>query len=70
MEESFTEIYNIIYTGSKILDLNPPNLDFSNLISPPWDLIISLVIDNPNPLSPFSLLRDGSSVKKGLNTSS
>ena len=31
---------------------------------------MSLVIDKPKPLSPFNLLRDGSRVKNGLNTSS
>ena len=53
-----------------MIDFNPPNLDLSSLISPPCDLIISLVIDRPKPLSPFSLLREGSRVKNGLNTSS
>ena len=30
--------------------------------------MISLVIVNPSPLSPLSLLREGSKVKKGLKT--
>ena len=58
------------YNGKITVSFKPPNLDLSNFISPPCDLIISLVIVNPKPLSPFSLFLDGSSVKKGLNTSS
>ena len=60
----------INYKGKYKSIFKPFIFDFKSFISPPWDLIISLVIVNPSPLSPFSLLREGSKVKNGLKTSS
>ena len=51
-----------IYKGKKILTLSPFRSDFSSIILPPWDFIISEVIDNPRPtldlesLLPLSIL--------------
>jgi len=56
--------------GSKTISCRPPRFESDNLTSPPCDLIISLVIVNPKPLSPLSLFLEGSKVKNGLNTSS
>ena len=64
MEVSSIKLEVVILTSA------PQILTSPSLISPPCDLIISLVIANPRPLSPFNLLREGSSVKNGLNTSS
>jgi hypothetical protein len=62
----------VIYIKLEVVILTsiPPCFDLPSLISPPCDLIMSLVIAKPRPLSPFSLFREGSSVKNGLNTSS
>ena len=53
-----------------MISFSPPWIDLSKLMSPPCDLIISLVIVNPKPLSPFNLFLAGSHVKNGLKTSS
>ena len=39
--------------GKVILTRNPLSLDFSNLIFPPWDCIISDAMDMPNPTLDF-----------------
>ena len=68
---SIVKLKNYInYNGKYKSIFKPFVFDFKSFISPPCDLIISLVIVNPNPLSPLSLLREGSKVKKGLKTSS
>ena len=41
------------YKGKKILTLKPFKGDFSSNIFPPWDFIISDVIDKPNPTLDF-----------------
>ena len=41
------------YKGKKTLTLNPLRGDFSNIIFPPCDFIISDVIDNPRPTLDF-----------------
>ena len=40
--------------------LSPPNGDFSNFISPPWLLAISLAIVKPKPKPPVDKLREPS----------
>ena len=41
------------YTGKKILTSRPFNLDFSNLIFPPCDRIMSDAIESPRPTLDF-----------------
>ena len=41
------------YEGKKTLTLNPLWVDFSRTIFPPWDFIISEVIDSPRPTLDF-----------------
>ena len=42
--------------------LSPPNGDFSNLISPPWLLAISLAMVRPRPNPPVDKFREFSTL--------